>query len=175
MAGLVSGDPDPQRPELVGEERIAPCWGMSSLDWQSHAIDESADRLYGVYVARCVQRVFMGASLYDEAPAGCAYPACAGPSGGTPTRGPSRPRRARGVRKAGWGEPPGALGAVPAGLPRPPTAACGRPFSRRPQGPVRRVMITGFTQHDHPPPGLRCQRWHLIFLTNSNTRGPRDE
>ena len=37
------------------------------------------------------------------------------------------------------------------------------------------VMITGLTQHDQPPPGLRCQRCHLIFLADSNTRGPRDE
>ena len=46
----------------------APRWGVSSLDWHSHAIDEDADHPYGVYVARCGQRVFMGASLYDEVP-----------------------------------------------------------------------------------------------------------
>jgi len=43
MAGPVSGDPAPQRPELVGQERIAPRWGVSSLDWRSHAIDEDTD------------------------------------------------------------------------------------------------------------------------------------
>jgi len=70
MAGPVSPDPTPQ-PELAGAGHPvagAPRWGVSSLDWQSHAIDEGADHPYEVYVARCGQRVFMGASLYDEAP-----------------------------------------------------------------------------------------------------------
>ena len=47
---------------------IVPRWGVSSLDWRSHAVDVDADHPYGVYVARCGQRLFMGTSLYDEAP-----------------------------------------------------------------------------------------------------------
>ncbi|MGH3772523.1 MAG: hypothetical protein ACRDRW_14200 [Pseudonocardiaceae bacterium] len=47
-----------------------PRWGVSSLDWQSHAIDEEADHPYGVYIARCGQGLFMGAALYDEPPPG---------------------------------------------------------------------------------------------------------
>ncbi|HWR47195.1 MAG TPA: hypothetical protein VN327_06210 [Pseudonocardiaceae bacterium] len=35
------------------------------------------------------------------------------------------------------------------------------------------LMITSVTQHDQPPPRLRCQRCHLIFLADA--RGPRDE
>jgi hypothetical protein len=46
----------------------APRWGVSSLDWRSHAVDVDVDHPYGVYVARCGQRLFMGTSLYDEAP-----------------------------------------------------------------------------------------------------------
>lgn len=46
----------------------APRWGVSSLDWRSHAVDVDADHPYGVYVARCGQRLFMGTTLYDEAP-----------------------------------------------------------------------------------------------------------
>ncbi|MGH3772820.1 MAG: hypothetical protein ACRDRW_15750 [Pseudonocardiaceae bacterium] len=46
----------------------APRWGVSSLDWRSHAIDEDAEHPEGVYVARCGQRLVTGTSLYDEAP-----------------------------------------------------------------------------------------------------------
>lgn len=45
----------------------APRWGVSSLDWRCHAVDESTEHPYGVYVARCGQWLFMGTSL-DEAP-----------------------------------------------------------------------------------------------------------
>ncbi|MGH3719849.1 MAG: hypothetical protein ACRDRI_13630 [Pseudonocardiaceae bacterium] len=43
-------------------------WGVSSLDWRSHAVDEDVDHPYGVYIARCGQGLFMGATLYDEPP-----------------------------------------------------------------------------------------------------------
>ena len=33
-----------------------------------HAVDEDADHPYGVYVARCEQRLFMGPTLYEEPP-----------------------------------------------------------------------------------------------------------
>ncbi|MGH3720096.1 MAG: hypothetical protein ACRDRI_14890 [Pseudonocardiaceae bacterium] len=39
-------------------------------------------------------------------------------------------------------------------------------------------LPTGVTQHDQLPPGLKCQRCHLIFLADSNTWGsstPQDE
>ncbi|MGH3772324.1 MAG: hypothetical protein ACRDRW_13165 [Pseudonocardiaceae bacterium] len=49
---------------------LAPRWGVSSLDWRSHAVDEDADHPYGVYIARCGQGLFMGAALYDEPPPG---------------------------------------------------------------------------------------------------------
>jgi hypothetical protein len=42
---------------------IPPRWGLSSLDWHAHVIDEDTDHPYGVYVARCRQRLFMGTSL----------------------------------------------------------------------------------------------------------------
>ncbi|MGH3771415.1 MAG: hypothetical protein ACRDRW_08485 [Pseudonocardiaceae bacterium] len=32
------------------------------------------------------------------------------------------------------------------------------------------LMITGLTQHDQPPPGLRCERCHLIFLADASAR-----
>jgi hypothetical protein len=47
---------------------IPPRWGLSSLDAHAHAIDEDVDHPYGVYVARCGHRLFMGTSLYDEPP-----------------------------------------------------------------------------------------------------------
>ncbi|MGH3865216.1 MAG: hypothetical protein ACRDQ4_03595 [Pseudonocardiaceae bacterium] len=67
----MSGDPAPQSPESAGEGHpmvLAPRWGVSSADWQSHAIDEDADHPSGVYVARCGQRLRGAATLYDEAP-----------------------------------------------------------------------------------------------------------
>jgi hypothetical protein len=70
MVGPVSADPAPQPPES-GDAHPgggAPRWGVSSLDWRSHAIDEDAEHPRGVYVARCGQRLVRGTSLYDEAP-----------------------------------------------------------------------------------------------------------
>ncbi|MGH3684522.1 MAG: hypothetical protein ACRDRU_20700 [Pseudonocardiaceae bacterium] len=46
----------------------APRWGVSALDWRSHAVDEDADHPSGVYVARCGQRLVRDTSLYDVAP-----------------------------------------------------------------------------------------------------------
>jgi hypothetical protein len=62
MAAPMSATPAPQRPESAGERHpvgIAPRWGLSSLDWHAHAVDKDADHPYGVYVARCGQRLFM--------------------------------------------------------------------------------------------------------------------
>lgn len=56
--------PAPEVPSADG----APHWGVSSLDWRSHAVDVDADHPDGVYVARCGQRLSMGTTLYDEAP-----------------------------------------------------------------------------------------------------------
>jgi hypothetical protein len=48
--------------------RISPRWGLSSLDWYAHAIDEDADHPYGVYVARCGHRLLTAATLYEDPP-----------------------------------------------------------------------------------------------------------
>jgi len=68
----MSSNPAPQQEEparraghTVG---IPPRWSLSPLDWHAHAIDEDDDHAYGVYVARCGQRLFMGTSLHDEPP-----------------------------------------------------------------------------------------------------------
>jgi hypothetical protein len=71
MAPPMSANPPPPRPEPASEGHpvgVAVRWGLSSLDWHAHAIDEDADHPYGVYVARCGQRLFMGTSLHDEPP-----------------------------------------------------------------------------------------------------------
>ena len=47
---------------------VAPRWGVSSLDWHSHAVEEDTKHPDGGYVARCGQHLVMGASLYDEPP-----------------------------------------------------------------------------------------------------------
>lgn len=59
MAGPVSANGAAQR---------APRWGVSALDWRSHAVDETADHPPGVYVARCGHQLRGAATLYDEAP-----------------------------------------------------------------------------------------------------------
>ncbi|MGH3829354.1 MAG: hypothetical protein ACRDRS_02715 [Pseudonocardiaceae bacterium] len=46
----------------------APRWGVSSQDWQSHAIDEGAEHPEGVHVARCGQRLARDTTLYREPP-----------------------------------------------------------------------------------------------------------
>ncbi|MBV8542108.1 MAG: hypothetical protein JO063_10245 [Pseudonocardiales bacterium] len=94
----MSGDPAAPQPELAAGG--APRWGVSSLDWQSHAIDEGAEHSDGVYVARCGQRVFMGASLYDEAPGwmclSCLRWAERGDTGEVTEPSPARPEREEG-------------------------------------------------------------------------------
>ncbi|MGH3709872.1 MAG: hypothetical protein ACRDRQ_17585 [Pseudonocardiaceae bacterium] len=137
----MSGDPVP-----VG---VAPRWGVSSLDWRSHAVDEDADHPYGVYVARCGQRLFMGTSLYDVAP-GWMCLSC--------LRWVGQPRPVRWARSpldyhAHWLLPDGEH---PEGVLR---AWCGA------------VMTTSATPHEQPLSGLRCERCHLIFLADA----PRDE
>ncbi|MGH3686417.1 MAG: hypothetical protein ACRDRE_25760 [Pseudonocardiaceae bacterium] len=47
-----------------------PRWGVSSLDYHTHAIDADAEHTDAVYVARCGQLLFKGATLYDEPPPG---------------------------------------------------------------------------------------------------------
>lgn len=40
------------------------------------------------------------------------------------------------------------------------------------------VLPTGVAHHHQLPPGLKCQRYHLIFLADSNAGGsshPQDE
>ncbi|MGH3825662.1 MAG: hypothetical protein ACRDQX_00600 [Pseudonocardiaceae bacterium] len=46
----------------------APRWGVSSQDWQSHALDAEAVHPVGVHVARCGQRLAAGTTLYSEPP-----------------------------------------------------------------------------------------------------------
>ena len=60
----MSGDP------ATAPVGVAPHWGVSSTDWQSHAVDVDADHPSEVYVARCGQKLIIGASLYDEPPPG---------------------------------------------------------------------------------------------------------
>jgi len=48
----------------------APRWGVSSRDWQSHAIDADAEHPEGVYLARRGQRPARDTTLYDEPPGG---------------------------------------------------------------------------------------------------------
>jgi hypothetical protein len=47
---------------------VAPRWGVSSLDWRSHAVEEDTKHPDGGYVARRGQHLVMSASLYDEPP-----------------------------------------------------------------------------------------------------------
>ncbi|MGH3826900.1 MAG: hypothetical protein ACRDQX_06975 [Pseudonocardiaceae bacterium] len=68
----MSEDPATAPGAHVGD---APRWGVSSRDWQSHAIDEDADE---VYVARCGQRLVKGTTLYDEAPGWMCVPCLRG-------------------------------------------------------------------------------------------------
>jgi hypothetical protein len=49
--------------------------------------DEDADHPYGVYVARCGQRLFMGTSLHDEPPGWICLPCLRWTGPGTPPRG----------------------------------------------------------------------------------------
>lgn len=55
-------------------------WGLSVLDWCSHAIDERAHRPTGVYKAECGHLLMMVVTLHEE-PNGKACPPCsAGPA-----------------------------------------------------------------------------------------------
>ncbi|MGH3722485.1 MAG: hypothetical protein ACRDRI_27365 [Pseudonocardiaceae bacterium] len=47
-----------------------PRWGVSSLDYHTHAVEEDAEHTDAVYVARCGQLLFRGAVLYIEPPPG---------------------------------------------------------------------------------------------------------
>ncbi|MGH3710390.1 MAG: hypothetical protein ACRDRQ_20300 [Pseudonocardiaceae bacterium] len=133
----------------------APRWGVSSLDWRSHAIDGDAEHPDGVYVARCGQRLVLGASLYDEPPPGgwmclvCARWTERGDTG--EVTGPARWARSPLDSHAHWLLPDGEH---PEGVLR---ARCGA------------VMMTDATRHDQRPPGLTCQR--CVVLADS----PRDE
>jgi len=154
---------------VVGEESIDPRWGVSSRDWQSHAIDVDAEHPDGVYVARCGQRLVRGTSLYDEPPPGgwmclaCARWTERGDTGEVteppahPVTGPARWARSPLDYHAHWLLPDGEH---PEGVLQ---ARCGA------------VMTTSATLHEQPLSGLRCERCHLIFLADAGARGPRDE
>ncbi len=51
-------------------------WGLSVLDWRSHAIDECRDHPLGVLKAECGHRLMMVTTLYDR-PYGAPCEACA--------------------------------------------------------------------------------------------------
>jgi hypothetical protein len=52
-------------------------WGLSILDWRSHAIDERRYHPVGVFKAECGHLLMMVVQLHDE-PYGKACEACAG-------------------------------------------------------------------------------------------------
>ena len=41
-------------------------WGLSPLDWRSHAIDEGGDHPIGVLIAECGHRLMIVTSLHDR-------------------------------------------------------------------------------------------------------------
>lgn len=51
-------------------------WGLSVLDWHSHAIDDLADHPLGVYKAECGHLLMMVVTLHDR-PGGSPCEACA--------------------------------------------------------------------------------------------------
>jgi hypothetical protein len=51
-------------------------WGLSILDWRSHAIDERSDHPVGVYKAECGHLLMMVTTLHDR-PNGKPCEACA--------------------------------------------------------------------------------------------------
>ncbi|MGH3755517.1 MAG: hypothetical protein ACRDRP_23045, partial [Pseudonocardiaceae bacterium] len=68
-------------------------WGLSVLDWRSHAINEHADHPIGVFKAECGHLLMMTTPLRDE-PGGAPCQWCAGhtraATGGPPVTLPSR-------------------------------------------------------------------------------------
>ncbi|MGH3721439.1 MAG: hypothetical protein ACRDRI_21835 [Pseudonocardiaceae bacterium] len=145
-----------------------PRWGVSSLDYHTHAVEEDAEHSDAVYVARCGQLLFRGVVLYDEPPGG----------------GSMCPPCVREVERGDTGEgtePPPALGR-PGRWARSPLdyhAHLFLPEGDHPGGVLTArcgaVMITGLTRHDQPLPGLTCEPCRLVFLADSDTPGPRDE
>ncbi|MBV8539669.1 MAG: hypothetical protein JO063_00750 [Pseudonocardiales bacterium] len=151
-----------------------PRWGVSALDWRSHAIDGDAEHPDGVYVARCGRRLVMGAGLYDEPPpGGWVCRACArrterdtGEVTGPPPRSPGD-RAAPPVHPvtglAWWVRSPLdyhahwllSEGEHPEGVLQ---ARCGA------------VMTTSATPRERPLWGLRCARCHLVFLVDAAAR-----
>ncbi len=59
--------PGEREPHPAG---AAPRWGVSSLDYHTHAVDADAEHTDAVYVARCGQLLFRSATLYEEPPLG---------------------------------------------------------------------------------------------------------
>lgn len=51
-------------------------WALSLMDWQVHAVDESADHLYRVWVARCGRRLLTVTVLHHN-PTSQICPICA--------------------------------------------------------------------------------------------------
>jgi hypothetical protein len=43
-------------------------WGLSVLDWHSHAIDERGDHPIGVFKAECGHLLMVVTTLHDEPP-----------------------------------------------------------------------------------------------------------
>ncbi len=141
-------------------------WGVSSLDYHTHAVEEDAEHTDAVYVARCGQMLFRSAVLYDEPPPGGSMcPTCLtcterGDTGEGTEPLPARPARGRPGR---WARSPVDYQAhllLPEGD-HPPgvlKARCGA------------VMITGLTRHERPLPGLNCETCHLIFLADTEGR-----
>ncbi|MBV8540609.1 MAG: hypothetical protein JO364_09145 [Pseudonocardiales bacterium] len=141
-----------------------PHWGVSSRDWQSHAIDVDAEHPDGVYVVRCGRRLVLGAGLYDEPPPGgwmCL--ACARrterdtgevtePPPAHPMTGPARWARSPLGYHTHWLLPDGEH---PKGVLQ---ARCGA------------VMTTSATPRERPLWGLRCARCHLVFLVDAAAR-----
>ena len=77
--GATAGASRDNRSEGADEEHpvgIAARWGLSSLDWHAHAIDEKADHPSGVYLARCGHRLGKANTLYDDPPSRIC-PSCA--------------------------------------------------------------------------------------------------
>jgi len=52
-------------------------WGISVLDWRSHAVDPYANHPSGVYTARCGHTLMAVTQLHEQ-PGGRICPGCAG-------------------------------------------------------------------------------------------------